>query len=56
MIPAAARAAARAAAFDAHRQAVDHPEDLAEHVLDALADAGWTITAKRPETTDQPAA
>ncbi|MFE7017639.1 hypothetical protein ACFVAQ_45520, partial [Streptomyces sp. NPDC057651] len=55
MIPAAARAVAEAAAWDAHRLAVDHPADVAEHVLDALAEAGWTITAARLKTDDQQA-
>ncbi|MFE7782061.1 MULTISPECIES: hypothetical protein [Streptomyces] len=55
MIPDAARAVVEAATWDAHRQAVDHPEDVAEHVLDALAQAGWTIapapTANAPQAT-----
>jgi hypothetical protein len=44
VIPAAARAAIRAAAWDAHQLAVDHPEDVADHIAEQLAAAGWTIS------------
>ncbi|MGW7197245.1 hypothetical protein [Streptomyces chryseus] len=56
MIPAAARAVVTAAAWDAHRQAVDHPLDVADHVLDALAEAGWTIIPTAGENGPQQAA
>lgn len=56
MIPDAARAVVTAAAWDAHRLAVDHPADVAEHVLDALAEAGWSIAPTEPEIAEQPAA
>jgi hypothetical protein len=39
--PPAALAVLRAALVDAHRA---HPEDEAQHVVDALAADGWTIT------------
>ena len=56
MITPAALALVRAAAREAHNLAIDYPEDVADHITDALDAAGWDI---RPaddatDTTETP--